>query len=258
MAQGQLEWQLTTSVPILEPQTVQIWKLSLKASESMRAELWSTLSLDEQERAQRFIHTRDQQGFVVVRGQLRWLLGQHLGIEPAAVQFSYGAKGKPRLAAGNGQILDLKFNLSHSHGVGLIAVTVEQEIGVDLEQISTRVDYEGITQRFLTRGEQQALFNRPAAERCAIFFQIWTRKEACIKAMGGSIAQSLERVDVSMGLNQVANSIPISAGVGLQQTLVVYDLKPNAGYIGALATTFTPHRLYPYILDSPYPSGPLL
>ncbi|MEO0373381.1 MAG: 4'-phosphopantetheinyl transferase superfamily protein [Cyanobacteria bacterium P01_A01_bin.17] len=248
----QQKWQLTPHVPPLEAQEVQVWKLSLKASASKRAALWSTLSLDEQERAQRFIHVRDQQEFVVVRGQLRALLAQHLGIEAATVQFSYGDKGKPKLATDSGQALDLKFNLSHSHGIALIAMTVGQEIGVDLEQISARIDYEGITQRFLTRGEQQALFNRPETERCAVFFQLWTRKEACIKALGGSIAQGLEQFDVSMGLDQRTNTVPlVEEGNNLSKVLILHDLKPVTGYVGALATPFIPHRLNQYILNSP-------
>ncbi|PZD74709.1 4'-phosphopantetheinyl transferase sfp [Acaryochloris thomasi RCC1774] len=249
------EWQLTTGVPPLKAQEVQVWKLSLETSASKRAELWSTLSLDEQERAKRFIHVHDQQGFVVVRGQLRWLLAKHLEIEPAAVQFSYGDKGKPRLAADSRQALDLRFNLSHSHGIALIAVTVGQEIGVDLEQISTRIDFEGITQRFLTCGEQKALFNRPETERCAVFFQLWTRKEACIKALGGSIAQGLEQFDVSMGLDQTRNTVPTTEGGNLPKALILQDLKPTAGYVGALATSFVPDSLNQYVLNSPAYSG---
>lgn len=248
VAQGQ-GWQRTNRVPPLEFRDVQVWKLSLATSASRRAELWATLSSDEQARAQRFIHVHDQQGFVVVRGQLRWLLAQHLGIEPAAIQFSYGDKGKPSLAVNSGETLNLKFNLSHSHGMALIAMTIEQDIGVDLEQISPRVDYEGITQRFLTRGEQKALFNRPETERCAVFFQIWTRKEACIKALGGSIAQGLEQFDVSMDLEKAINIVPLAESKDLPNTLVLRDLKPATGYVGALATPFMPRKLHQYALD---------
>ena len=252
MIQGQLsEWELTSHVPTFSPQDVQIWKLSLKISEAMRAELWLTLSLDEQERAQRFIQPHDQLGFVAVRGQLRWLLGQHLGIDPAPVTFSYGEKGKPRLAKGNGADLNLKFNLSHSHGIALIALTTDQELGVDLEEISTRIDYEGITQRFLASGEQEALFNQPEVQRCATFFQLWTRKEACIKAMGGSIAQGLEQIDVSMGLEQTTNTITLPQAGNVSTTLFIHDLQPMTGYAGALATTSSADNLQRYTLDFP-------
>ncbi len=243
------QWQKTSIVPRLQAQDVHLWRLILSASQRVQQSLWRTLSEDEQERAQRFIKPADQQGFVIVRGRLRWLLGQYLGIDPAAVKFSYGTKGKPRLTETE-QGLDIRFNLSHSHGMALIAVAPGQDLGIDLEQINPHMDYEGITRRFLTCGEQQALFRRSETERCAMFFKLWTRKEACIKALGGSIASGLEHIDVSADLNQPTTTLQLSHETGLSQRIYVHDLSPTIGYAGALATSFMPHHLHRYRIDA--------
>src|SRR4051812_50155435 len=59
---------------------------------------------DELQRASRFQFTRDRRRFIVARGCLRQLLGARLGIDPQAVELSYGLNGKPRLGGGSGAL----------------------------------------------------------------------------------------------------------------------------------------------------------
>ncbi|MGF1603761.1 MAG: 4'-phosphopantetheinyl transferase family protein [Thermosynechococcaceae cyanobacterium] len=241
------QWPNTSVVPELQPQSVHLWRLQLGASTDVQQMLWPSLSIEEQMRSQRFIRPIDQQRFIVTRGHLRWLLGQYLNLDAAAVQFSYGEKGKPMVAGASDS--GLAFNLSHSHDIALIAVRMGAALGIDLEQMNPDVDYAGITNRFLTHREQQAVFTQPVADRCRTFFQLWTRKEACIKALGGSIGEHLDQIDVSSNLEQSATSVQFTPAADTEQTLFVFDLQPATGYAGAWATVSKPSMLSQYSLD---------
>ena len=60
---------------------------------------------------------------------LHRVLAVYLGEDPARIRLETGAQGKPRLADPQGQ---LRFNLSHSGEIALVAVSGEAEVGVDV------------------------------------------------------------------------------------------------------------------------------
>ena len=138
---------------------------------------------------------------------------------------------------------DVRFNLSHSHGRVLYAVTLGTEVGVDLEHISPRIDAEGISRRFFSAQEQQALLRLPHHQRHGAFFRFWTCKEACIKAMGGTIAMDLSQVDVAIALDQPQVFVDIRAEDGQSGRWWVFDLTPHAKYRGALAIASPPQTI---------------
>ncbi|HWT77233.1 MAG TPA: 4'-phosphopantetheinyl transferase superfamily protein [Candidatus Acidoferrum sp.] len=92
----------------------------------------------------------------------------------------------------------LRFNLTHSHGVGLYAFTTGAEVGVDLERVHPHPDLERIADRFFAPGEALSLRALPRSVKPAAFFACWTRKEALLKARGEGIGDALRRLEVSM------------------------------------------------------------
>jgi len=118
----------------LSSNDVHVWRASLDQLALRFQRLAQTLSADEQLRAERFYFEQDRRRFVVSRGLLRTILGCYLGIEPSRLQFCYGSRDKPALVETSGGGT-LRFNLSHSQGLALYAVTRNREIGVDLERI---------------------------------------------------------------------------------------------------------------------------
>lgn len=219
-----------------------VWRLSLNLTAGANDDLWSLLSADEQDRAERFLRVQDQEKFVQVRGSLRKLLGQYVGKAGADLQFDYGDYGKPHLKKSCNP-LDLKFNVSHSHELALIAVTQAIAVGIDVEQVNTKVDFQGISHRFFAAEEHQVLLQQPFERQCSVFFQLWTRKEACIKAMGGSIAQALDQVDVSQGLEQPRIIVNLMEKENMQE-LYVHNLPIGENYAGSVATTRAFSNLY--------------
>jgi 4'-phosphopantetheinyl transferase len=176
---------------------IRIWRAELDRSEAETAALAGTLSTEERARAERFRFERDQRRFAVGRGVLRTLLGRTLGIAPEAIAFSYGSRGKPALA--HPADSELEFNLSHSNGLALLAISWGRAVGIDLEYQGKELDFLGIADRFFTPQELAQIRGQPvpAAQRSA-FFRGWARKEAFLKARGDGLWVGLDQFEVAI------------------------------------------------------------
>ena len=176
---------------------VHVWRVSLLCAPDEIACLLPILTPEEVVRAERYRFERDRSAFVVRRGVLRLLVGRYLGQGPFRQPFSVTAYGQPLMPAG---ILgeDLRFSVSHSGGVALLAFARGREIGVDVEAVRSDVDYCGIAQRFFSKREQETLRSLPAEQQREAFFACWSRKEAYIKARGKGLSIPLDQFDVSL------------------------------------------------------------
>lgn len=130
-------------------------------------------------------------------GWLRFLLGSHLGIEPADVALVIAANGKPRVGARGAEWL--RFNLSHSGSLAVFALARNREVGVDVEQIRDGVDIAAIARRFLTAGQHSELAGLAARARTAAFFAMWTRNEAYLKGVGTGLLGAARDLAVADG-----------------------------------------------------------
>jgi 4'-phosphopantetheinyl transferase len=158
----------------------------------------SILSEDEHARMARFRFDRDRKNFLFCRSMLRMLLSSYLGASPAELSFAYSEYGKPSLTAPLG---DLKFNLSHTSGLVLLAVCRGKHIGVDVENVRKDLNVKEIACRFFSAAEQRALLQTPEVSSHEAFFRCWTRKEAFIKARGEGLSCPLDSFDVSIAPN---------------------------------------------------------
>ena len=194
----------------------------------------STLSADEKERAARFYFQRDREHFIVARGALRAILGRYLQRDPTRVGFRYSPHGKPALAMeapGEG----LRFNISHSHGLALCAVTRGREIGVDLERVRSIANLEQIAERFFSPGENAEPRALPARVKAEAFFNGWSRKEAYLKARGDGLSLSLDQFDVSLASGEPARLPRNQREPRDVGRWPLQELPPVFGYVAALA-----------------------
>lgn len=210
----------------LQPGEVHVWRLVLDAPVERFREL---LQPDELDRSNRFHFERDRKHFTVARGFLRLLLGRYLETDPARLTFAYGAYGKPSLEGEQ----TLRFNMSHSHGMALYALTPEREIGVDVERIRADFTSDDIARRFFSSSEVDVLCGLPSADRVDGFFRCWTRKEAYIKATGRGLSQALDSFDVTLGQGDRVALLRNEDGSHERWTLV--DIEVGPGYAGAAA-----------------------
>ena len=165
-------------VPHALPGDVELWHVDL---DQYRYALEAAIfSVDERKRAERLRFADDRRRFLAAHHALRHVLGRALKREPGALVFESGAHGKPRLLETGG----LEFNLSHSVHQCLIGTSTQQPIGVDVEVLHAAVDAEALARRHFTQDEFKQWEQTPAADRDRVFLQGWTRKEACLKALG--------------------------------------------------------------------------
>ena len=207
---------------------VHVWRLALDQPESVVAELRATLEADELERAGRFHFEKHRRHFVVGRGGLRYVLAQYVDVKPEEFRFSYGTYGKPVLVSKG-----LRFNMSHSHGVALVAVALDRELGVDVEHIRADFASEDIARRFFSRVEVATFNALPKEEQVAAFFRCWTRKEAYIKAIGRGLSEPLDAFDVTLAPGEAAALLRAERGDVARWAM--FDIDAGEDYAGALA-----------------------
>jgi 4'-phosphopantetheinyl transferase len=201
--------------------------------------LREALSADERERAARFRVPQVQARFTAGRAILRDILSRYLGRQPSALSFGYRKQGKPFLLPSPGQE-DLRFNLSHSHGLALYGVTRAREIGVDLEQIRLDREHEKLAKRFFSPEEAAALQALPPEQRVAAFFHCWTRKEAYLKARGEGLAIPLASFAVSLAPGERAALLSVADEPGETARWSLEALDPGPGFAAALAVEGEP------------------
>lgn len=226
-------WSLPPAELVLSGGEVHVWRVSLDQPTSYCQQLRETLSADEQTRAERFYFEQDRQRFIVGRGLLRAILGRYLNIKPSQIQFCYGTRGKPSLAATTAETL--RFNLSHSQGLALYAVTPEREIGIDIEYIRPLSQVEKLAERIFSEGEKAVFYTLPSHQQQEAFFNGWTRKEAYVKAIGDGLAQPLEQIEVSFKPGEPAKLRSIAGDSQAASQWSLQQLIPEVGYVAALA-----------------------
>jgi len=234
-----LSWFSPPPVPEIDPGEVHVWRVALNLRDGQLQEDWQILSADEQQRAARFHFSRDQQAFVAARGMLRRLLGQYLAVDPQGLQFGYSSLGKPFLL-GEEAAVELCFNVSHTRGLALYALAVARAVGVDVEQVCLKRNWEAIARRCFSAAEQALLQTLPTRDRAQAFFQLWTWKEALIKAQGGSIFQASLSADLSLSLDLKQYLKQLDQPGSVLNGWSLYSLWPGPGYSGALAVAGDP------------------
>ncbi len=208
---------------------VHVWRLSLDVGRTALHHLWSILAPDEQARANRFRFSKDRMRFIAARAQMRGILGLYVHEEPSELEISFTPHGKPYLPHRG-----LRFNMSHSGGLGLIAVADRREVGVDLEHLRSTTDHESIAARFFAPAEVARLRAVPESMRYEAFLACWTRKEAYIKAKGGGLSIPLDQFEVSLAPDEPPRLIDVHWDQKEKARWSLIGLTPGAGYVGAL------------------------
>lgn len=157
----------------LLPGQVHIWRIRLDDA----IHPWLSPTSGEAERAARFHVPHLGERYLRAHAGLRAILQRHAA---TPLEFALAEHGKPYLP----REPELKFNLSHSHDIALVAVALGIEVGVDVEHLRPMPDCLAVAERFFPPLEAAALADCPAAMREREFFRLWTRIEAGLKAGG--------------------------------------------------------------------------
>jgi 4'-phosphopantetheinyl transferase len=194
----------------LQSNEIHLWVVEdqLISDQSLLDKYQTLLNEEEQKRFERKIFPKHKKQFLVSRALLRSVLGGYLQQAPEDLVFARNAYGKPRIASFE-KSLPISFNLSHTNGLSVLAVTLEHELGVDVEYLTRKVDILKLAERYFSEQEFLDLAARDVKDFNQHFFNLWTLKEAYIKACGMGLAIPLK--DFSFHFNNKRLGITFDA-----------------------------------------------
>jgi len=175
---------------------IDIWVADVDGLEAGVEKYERFLSTSETARSDRFHFTRDRNRYVARHGILRLLLSAYMRCKPEQVEFYSDPNGKPHVVNRRPET-DLQFSMSHSSGLVVFAMGQSIRVGVDIQKIGGFPELKGLVRRNYAPAEIQEIDNSPPNARLEVFFRLWARKEAVLKASGNGLSLDLRSVDVS-------------------------------------------------------------
>ena len=184
--------------PMLAPGHVDLWitRIDLSNNPILREQYRKLLSRGEHERADRLKISRVRNEYLVARSLVRHVLSHYADVPPSIWSFVQNAYGKPIVSAPWSEFA--AFNLSHSAGMVVCAVAAEGYIGVDVESLQRKTTGIELARRFFSDAEVSSLEACPPEMLHEKFLQIWTLKEAFIKAIGHGLSFPLDKFSMSL------------------------------------------------------------
>ena len=173
--------------PFYKNRDTVVLHVDLSPSPETQAVALQWLDETERRRSDRFNHAGARRRFELCRAALRAVLCRRLECDNSALSFGYSKYEKP-YALLNDQPGPISINVSHSGDHGLIALTPNGRIGIDVEVRSHRRDFDRLIEAAFGKNEQLALNRAKGSERTCLFYKLWTIKEALIKALGTGLS----------------------------------------------------------------------
>jgi len=191
-------WTTPSVIPELKNNSCHIWQLDLNTLDLQynTATDREYLSIEEQERSDKFLQRKDKQQFIVIRSILRQLLGAYTRSSAKNLEICFNNLGKPFLN-NTDTSSTLYFNISHARGLALLAFCQSAEVGIDIEYTERSANFKKLAQRFFSAQEVIELATINNDQYPIHFFRLWTRKEAFVKAVGTGLGFPLSAFTLS-------------------------------------------------------------
>jgi 4'-phosphopantetheinyl transferase len=216
----------------IRPGEIHVWAWTFTGpAEPSEADL-DILDDQERRRAARYYFAPDQVRFSVCHANMRRILGSYLRKPPKSLVYREAEGGKPELVPETSDP-PLRFNLSHSKSVALLAVTLNSEVGVDVEDV--RPIERDVAKRFFSPSEIASMAPLDGQEWLDAFYRCWTRKEAILKVEGLGLRIPLDSFDVSVLIEEPAALLAARPKAKLTAHWHLHHLAPADGSMGALA-----------------------
>lgn len=229
-------WTPAAVPPALHPEELHVWLIDLDVDRAQLVASSRILSDGELGRAARLSVERCRRNFTVCRSSLRQLLGGYSGSKPQLLELDASANGKMQMKPG-GNKAGLRFNVSHSGDLALIAVTTAGPVGVDIERKRSIWRMESLARFSFSQSELASWHEVPHEQRADAFFGVWTRKEAFLKATGRGLGlgRRLGTFEVTVLPDVPASVVSVDGDRQQAREWSMTALRPAQGYVGAVA-----------------------
>jgi len=176
----------------IQGESISVWYYDLDANNiNVLAQL---LDNDERERASRFRFDKHKRRFITGRAVLRQILASYIACKPETIQFESGRHGKPFLYDDS----EICFSVSNSHGLGAVAIALNKELGLDIEQVRANKEKHLIAKKEFSKEEYEWFNGQPGSMKEQAFFELWTCKEAYLKGKGLGLSEPLNNFAVDL------------------------------------------------------------
>lgn len=224
---------------------IHVWGWTLEESSAGLPAEVSLLDAEELGRFHRFRFDSDRARFAIAHANLRRILSAYLGRANDDLRFLSNQFGKPELA-GESSANTIRFNLSHSRNIALLALSLGIEVGVDVEELRP-IEPETAKHSF-SPAELSALGTLQGEEWLQGFYRCWTRKEAILKGEGVGLNVPLDGFDVSLLPGKLAELLQTRSSARLHHRWILHDLRPAERAAAALAVASAEAKVYCFTL----------
>jgi 4'-phosphopantetheinyl transferase len=233
-------WKKPPNKLFSDQSELHIWRFELSLKCTPYEKLISILSMEEIQRAKNFYFEKHYFQYLATHIIKRLILAEYLDVSPKLLEFEKGRWGKPALLKTRNS-KNIQFNISHSHNLILIAVTVEDLVGIDVEYHAEKIPIKSLNEAILSTSEKKFFLKLKDQEKSTAFFRCWTRKEAYLKAIG--IGMSINLANISVDINEfpAEDWIKINKNEIVQWKLFPFDAANL--YTSAAVAKFPKHLL---------------
>lgn len=221
---------------------IKLFEIELLAYYTIVDFLLKYLSPIEIERANKYHFLKDRNRFIICRSLLKILLAEETGLQIEEIQIKKHSNHKPYLPVD----LSLFFNIAHSGNYAIIAIG-NCDLGVDIEHINYDFDFTEILPNVFSEIETDLITS--SNNKTAMFYKLWTRKEAIVKATGQGINENLIHIPTTDGSHKLRPSL-----VSNYKNIRVYSVNLNENYIASLAVSGITHH-FDSLYFHPVPSA---
>lgn len=189
---------ISESPPPLDASQVHVWFADPRGiREKVLDEYRSFLDEGETGRLDRFRFARDRRSYLVAHGLTRAALSHYEDRPPESWRFVTNEHGRPEPHPELGS--RLRFNISHTDGAVACAVAIDRDIGVDVERAPSASAVDELAAHAFSSSERKELAELADDAQVGRFLQLWTVKEAYIKARGLGLTIPLDAFSISIG-----------------------------------------------------------
>lgn len=234
-------WPRVVDPPTLEPGEVHLWSTDLDALDTLPRNL--PLSPEEHARADAFRFQRDAHRYRVGLWMRRSVLGRYLDMDPDEIRFRTGPYEKPELDTWEVRG-SLRFNVSHSSGIAILALTLGSDVGVDIEIPRPATDLVQLArENFHPREWRTVAALESEVDRAAEFYRCWVRKEALVKGVGLGFNLPFDRFAVETAQKKAPALVLTEPELDIESSWVLRDFSAPPDLFAALATKFSPRAI---------------
>jgi 4'-phosphopantetheinyl transferase len=214
--------------------TVHVWRAYFQPSLVSNREFLGCVSKEEFERAQRFIRKGDRDRYIFSHGFLRSVLSSYIDCAPQQIVIEGKPRHKPFLVSPDPS-KDIRFNLSHSEDIVLVAVTSGSEVGIDVEYMRRIPEALQIVNSNFSPDEKMFLNSLPPEDFEEGFYTCWTSKEAFLKGIGKGLSYHLDKFSIIFPRGTSECLVHAQDDQGNAYSWKIIKIFPGIGYSAALA-----------------------